>query len=57
MGGDAGDTATLISFEFVPFEQAMIPKLKILTKNTKKRRFIFKLLALRLIGLNTLSRK
>ena len=38
MGGDAGDTATLISFELVPLEQAMIPKLKILAKNTNTRR-------------------
>jgi hypothetical protein len=57
MGGDAGDTATLISFELVPLEQAIIPKLKILAKNTNKRRFILKLLALRLIGFITLSTK
>jgi hypothetical protein len=57
MGGDAGDTATLISFEFVPLEQAIIPKLKIVAKHTKKRRFILKLLALRLMGFITLSTK
>jgi hypothetical protein len=40
MGGDDGDTATLISFESVPLEQAIIPKLTIHISNSKNRRFI-----------------
>jgi hypothetical protein len=50
MGGEAGDTATLISLVFVSFEHAIIPTLKIVAKNTKKRRFILGLLRLRWIG-------
>jgi hypothetical protein len=50
MGGEDGDTATLISFVFVSFEHAISPKLKIVAKNTKNRRFILGLLELRWIG-------
>jgi hypothetical protein len=50
MGGEAGDTATLISFVFVSFEHAIIPRLKIVAKNAKNRRFILGLLELRWIG-------
>jgi hypothetical protein len=39
MGGDAGDTATLISFEF-DLEQAEIPKAIRQTIRAKKMRFI-----------------
>jgi hypothetical protein len=47
MGGDAGDTATLISLELVPLEQATMPRLRAQISNNKNRRFIDKILVVK----------
>jgi hypothetical protein len=41
MGGDAGETATLICLESSPLEQATTPKARAAEINTQRKRFMY----------------